>query len=466
VPSGNRSLPNAWTAALLSAIAPGAGQWHAGDKARGKRLILVDVGILLVLLVAVLFFQSEVLKAWASLSSLALIMVGNLVLLSYRAWAAYDAYYLPGVDRSGNASTALLGLLVAGLLVAVPHVALGYLNVVQYSLISDVFVDTPVAGGPSTTVTTTPGQPAGSTTTTPAHAALWDGLERLNILLLGADVGSGRKGIRTDTMIVVSIDPETGGTVMVSVPRNLSGITLPEGMGGWECGCFPQLINDLWYVAEDRPDLFPGDDDFRGPNAMKAAIGKLVGLDIQYYALVTLDGFVGIVDALGGVDIEVPNTLVDETYPHEDGVTVENVVIEAGEQHLDGHLALAYARIRRHADDFARMRRQRCVLGAVIAQSSPLELLARYGSIAEVLKDNLLTDIPRDNLVDLIDLLPKVDLENVAVLHIDRDYIIGTAPGRDYYDEERILRETQDLIANPALAANSEDGLSLTNTCD
>ena len=177
----------------------------------------------------------------------------------------------------------------------------------------------------------------------------------------------------------------------------------------------------------------------------------------------TLEGFVGIVDALGGVDIYVPNEIVDETYPHEDGVTTEYIVIEEGEQHLDGHLALAYARIRRHADDYARMNRQRCVLGAVVAQSSPLDLLASYGAIAEVLKDTLETDIPQDRLVDFIDLLPKLDFDRIGVLHVDRDYITDTAEGRTYYDQDRIRGETRVVLADPTAAA---DGLSLANTCN
>ena len=104
------------------------------------------------------------------------------------------------------------------------------------------------------------------------------------------------------------------------------------------------------------------------------------------------------------------------------------------------------------------------MLGAVIEQSSPLELLARYASIAQVLKDHLHTDIPQDRLVDLIDLLPRVSLDRVGVLHVDRDYISGTDPGRTYYDEDRIKAETQRLLADPTAFAS--DGLVLESTCD
>ena len=427
---------------------------------------MVD-GVLIVLGgAAVLYFRSEVLKAWASLPSLSLIMVVNLVLLSYRAWAAHDAYHLTARGRRQPSGWAPLALASAvWLVVLIPHVALGYLNVVQHSLIAEVFEAREVLATSTTIPDSSPGASSttsGSTSTIP-QPALWDGLERLNVLLLGSDVGEGRRGIRTDTMIVVSIDPESGDTAMISLPRNFSGIDLPPGFGVWECQCFPQLLNDLYYYAEENPDAFPGTGE-PGPRAIKATIGHLLDLDIHYYAMVGLDGFVGIVDALGGVEIDVPNRIVDETYPHEDGVTIETGVIEAGEQRLDGHLALAYARIRRHADDFARMNRQRCVLGAVIEQSSPLELLARYGSIAQVLIDHLKTDIPQDRLVDFIDLLPRVSLDRVGVLHVDREYVSGTDPGRTYYDEERIKAETQTLLADPTAFAG--EGLVLESTCD
>ena len=463
--SGQTRRTNPWLASLLSALIPGAGHIYAGDRHGGVRLIVIDGVLLLLFALAVLFFQTEVIKAWASLNSLSLVMVANLVLLSYRAWAAYDAYHLAAgrAEASPTGMAIALGLLV-WVVVLVPHMAVGYFNVVQYSLISEVFAapEQPGTADSEDPSSTAAPLPPGVTTTTLPQPVIWDGLERLNILLMGTDVGAGRSDIRTDTMIVVSIDPETGDSAMISLPRNMSGITLPEGHGVWECDCFPQLLNDLYFVASENPDWFPGEGE-PGPRAIKAATGHLLGLDVHYYALVALDGFIGIVDALGGVDIRVPKTIVDETYPHEDGVTIEHVVIEEGDQHLDGHLALAYARIRRHADDFARMNRQRCVLGAVIAQSSLIELLASYGAIAEVLKEALETDIPQDRLVDFIDLLPNISFDRVGVLHVDRDYITGADAGRAYYDEERIYREAQAVIANPTAAA---DGLSLENTCD
>jgi LCP family protein required for cell wall assembly len=298
---------------------------------------------------------------------------------------------------------------------------------------------------------------ATTTTTQPAAPALWDGLDRLNILLLGGDAGAGRTGIRTDTMIVVSIDPATGDVAMFGIPRNWSRVPLPAGMGVWDCNCFPRLLNDLYIAGSEYPDAFPGPGT-PGENAIKAGIGELLGIPIHYYALVTLDGFVGIVDALGGVDIDVPFRIVDETYPHEDGVTIEYVDILPGPQHLDGHLALAYVRARRHADDYARMGRQRCVLDAVLEQSDPAELLLAYPRIAGVLEETLQTDIPLSRIPDLIDLLPVVDLDSiVSVRFIPPTYLAEvTDEGRQLPNVDLIHHDVQlvlDSTPEEAIAA-------------
>lgn len=445
-------------AALLSALVPGVGHIYANENTKGRILVAIDAGLIAVLAIVALFFQTGAIKAWASLDTLALIMVGNLALLSFRAWAAYDAHGLIAGRRVGLAGARVAAAAIAVVLV-VPHFVIGYYTVVQYSLIAAVFDDpTP------TTPTTPPIADAGSTTTVPGPPAIWDGLERLNVLLIGSDVGPDRTGIRTDTMIIVSIDPESGDAAMISMPRNMYRVPLPDGVGPRDdCDCFPKLLNDLWYEANLHPDQYPGEGE-PGPRAVKKVLGSLVGLDIHYYAMVSLQGFVGIVDALGGVTIDVPARIVDETYPHEDGVTIQHVVIDQGTQHLDGHNALAYARIRRHADDYARMNRQRCVLGAVVSQSSPVEILARYGAIAAVLKDNLDTDIPRDRLLDFIDILPKLSTDRIGVLSVDRDYVTEVVEGRSFYDTDRIYADAQALLADPTSGAPG--GLDLGDACE
>jgi LCP family protein required for cell wall assembly len=439
-------------------------------------MIGIDGALLVAALIYVLRGELEIAKDWVRPGSLAAMMVVNVGLFSFRLIASRDAYFLAGgIPRRQSSAPLAAGLGVAATLL-VPHLVFGYYDAVQYNLITTVFQDedvaavvsssSPPAAPPATVLGNGITDPSTTSTATRAPA-IWDGLDRLNILLLGGDSGTGRTGIRTDTMIVVSIDPDSGDIAMFSVPRNFARVPLPPGHGIWECNCFPKLLNDLYIEGAQRPEAFPG-PGAPEVNAIKGGIGELLGAPIHYYMLVTLDSFVGIVDALGGVEMDVHFRIVEEIYPHEDGVTVESVVIEPGLQTLDGHFALAYARIRRHADDYARMNRQRCVLEALVKQSNPAEMVRAYPRIAAVLEDTLLTDIPISRLPDFIDLLPKVDTERITTIRfIPPTYVAGLDErGKDIPDVDRIRQDVQVAIANPSAVAVAELGLeALGETC-
>jgi LCP family protein required for cell wall assembly len=364
---------------------------------------------------------------WIKPSALALMMVVNILLLGYRVWAADDAYRIAkrrqGAASAAPAGSVLLGAVVLGAVLLAPHAVFGYFDLVTYDTLTSVFGDNTAAAPPDTT-TTQPSPPvtdasgstvatiAPDTTTTEPPSSVFNGEERLNILLIGGDFGQGRTGIRTDTMITVSIDPVTGETAMFSVPRNWTYSPLPEGMGVWDCNCYPELINELWIAGETYPEAFPGPGT-PSANAVKGVIGEFLGIDIDYYAMVNLDGFVDIVDALGGIDIYVPSKVIDENYPHEDG-SVERIEIDAGWQKMDGHIALAYARTRHQDSDYFRMNRQRCVIEAMMQQADPVSLILNFGSLADVIKRTMTTDIPLEALPQLIELLPAVDIDNVV----------------------------------------------------
>lgn len=470
VETGRRS----WLAALTSTVLPGWGHLYTGRQKVARVLLLVDLLLIAAAVVTLSWFGVGLMKLTVTTSGLTMLMAGNLALFGYRLLVAADA---ARSQIQGPAHwTAFIGFALSGILLLTPHAVAGYVIVTQYDLIDSLFPDhEPVTAAPAVTSSTFAGSstpsltphnsttPASATTTT-TGAHFWDGLDRLNVVVLGADAGAGRTGLRTDTTIVLSIEPASGDTVMVSIPRNLSNAPLPDGMGIWECNCFPDLITHLWDAAERMPDAFPGPG--QPPiNAIKGALGEILDVPIHYYALVNLDGFVSVVDALGGVTINIPATIIDETYPHEDG-SIESVVIEAGTQHLDGHLALAYARIRRHSDDFARMHRQRCVVEALVDQSGPAGIVANFGNLAQAIKDNVRTDISRERLVDLVDLIPQIDSDRIAALRIARDYQTGSSPDRTYYDIERIRRDFQALVADP-VAAQANLGLdSLHSTCE
>lgn len=462
-------------AALASSVVPGWGQLLNGRGRTGRTLLFVDGALVIAAIVAVFFYQVELLKAWVTPTAIVGMLGLNLGLFLYRGVATAGAF-ANGASKSGLDWTALA---VAAVVVVAPHYLVGSLAITQYDLLNSVFQPTePVTGSPPLTTSATVAQetsttpaPGRATTTVPSttsssQARIWDGKDRLNIMLLGSDAGEGRIGTRTDTIILVSIEPESGNVAMFSVPRNLTFAPLPEGMGLWSCNCFPDIITHLWANGEWYPDAFPGPQE-PSVNALKGALGLIFGVEVHYYAKADLEGFVGAVDALGGVTIDVPARLVDPIYPHEDGGT-ESIVFEPGVQHLDGHLALAYARIRRNSGDFARMHRQRCLLGALVSQTGATDIIGGFGELASAVKENVVTDIPIQRLPDFVEILPGVDTAKVATLRITRyNYGVGgNNPEEQRYDLDRIRADARTLMDDPETALETLDGIGFDETCE
>ncbi len=472
---GPRRTARPALAALASAIVPGLGQLMSGRRRRGFVLIGIAAAATVPALWLVLARPLTVATWSVQPTALRWLLVANGVALAFRVYAAADAYLTAGGVAAGKSSLlgvgGLVGLGTAAILV-VPHAIAGYYDVVEYDLITTVFQPAPTTTTTTTTTTvTTTRAPvaAGTTATTAATTTttttttipvrLWDGTERLNILLLGGDAGPGRRGVRTDTVILASFDPDSGDAALFSVPRNMARIPLPENLDIWECDCFPDIINALWKYGTDNPGRFPGDAP-PGAAALKLAIGELTGLDIHHYALVNLQGFVELVDALGGVEITVPARVYDPVYPHEDG-SVELIDIPPGEYHMDGHLALAYARARRTSDDYSRMGRQRCVLQAVASQADPIRVIRSFPDIANAIKNNVTTDIPLERLPDLIELLPKLDPDTIVSVRFVPPIYTGprTPEGYNTPDLDVIRSHVATVVELPAAEAIAALGL-------
>jgi LCP family protein required for cell wall assembly len=232
--------------------------------------------------------------------------------------------------------------------------------------------------------------------------------DRLNILLLGGDAGADRIGVRTDSVNLASVDTKTGRTVMFSLPRNLQNVPFPEDSAlakrfpdGFDCGneC---LLNAIYMYAVNHKDLFPGVRN-PGAEAVKQAVSATLGVRVDYYVLVNLDGFKEIIDALGGVTIRVDKKVpIGGIAPDGTRVPVTRY-IEPGLRELNGYEALWYSRSRSDSDDYARMARQRCVMGAILHQADPWSVLRNYQKLARSAKSLVSTDIPRRLLPDLVD---------------------------------------------------------------
>ncbi|MGH3360545.1 MAG: LCP family protein, partial [Nocardioidaceae bacterium] len=226
---------------------------------------------------------------------------------------------------------------------------------------------------------------------------------RYNVLLLGGDSGADRVGLRPDSLTVASIDEETGRTVLVSLPRNLEHAPFPEGStmderfpnGFHADGGYLNSIN-TWATDHDR--LFDGVDN-PGIEATKQAVEETTGLKINYYAMVNMEGFRDLVDAVGGLTLDVPERLPIGGV----GGPVTGY-IEPGKQELDGFHSLWFARSRATSDDYSRMARQKCVMSAMLDQLSPRRVLTNVSDIADSGKRLLSTDIPGKQLDTFLDL--------------------------------------------------------------
>jgi LCP family protein required for cell wall assembly len=211
--------------------------------------------------------------------------------------------------------------------------------------------------------------------------------ERVNILLLGIDQREGEAGpFRTDTMILVGIDPATNSVSMLSIPRDL-WVRIP--------GYGENRINTAHATGDLRN--YPGG----GVALAKKTVSQNLGVPVHYYVRINFVGFEKLIDAIGGLDIDVPQAIHDDKYPTEDYGTMV-LDIPAGPQHMDGQTVLRYARSRHGTDDFDRMSRQQQVIRAALDKVLTLDIpVTRWPKLLELAGDSIKTDLTLDEIRDL-----------------------------------------------------------------
>lgn len=263
---------------------------------------------------------------------------------------------------------------------------------------------------------------------------------RYNILLLGADAGADREGLRPDSISLVSVDAKTGQSVIIGLPRELKGMPFPEQSpmaevfpegycdevndyavvdgGGYYCyttGNLNALITELEDSGSPSYEGMYANAVSRGSSpgieATKEAVSGATGLEVQFYVLVNMDGFSDMIDALGGVDMNVQERLPIGGQIDEYTGELVNVSdwIEPGQQRLDGFTAQWYARSRYGSTngDYDRMQRQRELQAAILAQMNPANVLLRFQEVAAAGTQLVQTDIPESMLGRFVDLASK-----------------------------------------------------------
>lgn len=296
-----------------------------------------------------------------------------------------------------------LGTLVVALLcilVALPAVQSVRIAMTQAHFVATVFDDEKTATTPEDVTEEDP----------------WAGREQVNVLLLGGDGGVGRTGIRTDSVILLSMNTVTGKAVMFSLPRNMMNAqfpadsplhdVFPDGFRG-EGDAGNWMLNAIYSQV---PALYPrilGDSENEGADAVKQAVAGSLGTHVDYYVLINLQGFQQLVDAIGGVTVNI-NEPIAINGNTDLGIPPTGYLEPGPDQHLDGFHALWYSRGRWGSDDYERMLRQRCMVSAIIDEADPLNVLRRYQDLAKAGEEILRTDVPRKLMPAFVDLALKV----------------------------------------------------------
>lgn len=237
----------------------------------------------------------------------------------------------------------------------------------------------------------------------------WDGKERVNILLLGLDrrLDEEDQPTRSDTMLVVTVDPESKSVGMLGIPRDL-----------W----VPIPLNDKEVIqGKINTAHFYGDYykvDGGGPALAKKTVQYNLGIRIHYYARVDFEGFEKVVDTLGGITVDVDTPLKDNEYPTP-YYGYRRVFVPMGLQHMDGETALQFARSRHQDSDFGRSKRQQKVLLGIRERALQLNLLPKLPKLLGDFKDTVQTDMTPGEIMALARLGKEANTSNMVMRTIE-----------------------------------------------
>ncbi|MDX1691098.1 MAG: LCP family protein [Acidimicrobiia bacterium] len=503
-----------WLAPLASLVVPGAGQLLQRRPVRAALYFVPFALVAVVALVTAGRGTVGILELLVQPSTLWAVFGLNLVLLAVRIASVVDAAW---VARPHPSRRRLAVVSAFVLLTALPHLVVGAYSLEAIDLLGNVFGATggpsadelraegytdedfgPVAPAttlapvPTTTTTTAPPPPVTIRPNIPSdeakllipegdrnpvrpvivppEPAYYEapfepdrvGDERITVLLAGGDAGPGRRGLRTDVMMVATLDPATGWAAIFGVPRNLGRVPLPDWMAEeftdledryWErelddilattttttvaegeeptpttipeqpepCDCFVPLLNSFYSHTRTWIRTYPDEPD-PGMAALSTVVGRMLGLHIDHYVLVDFAGFVDVIDALGGVDVTVTEAMDVGFSPAKEGEEPVRVAVEPGPAHLDGREALAYVRNREGSSDYTRMTRQRCMLRSMADAADPVTVMRSFPSLAAAIESSTTTNIPLNVLPDLVRAVASLEAADIATVAFQPPY--------------------------------------------
>lgn len=238
----------------------------------------------------------------------------------------------------------------------------------------------------------------------------------INILVMGIDARNARENSRSDTMILASLDPATNQVVMISIPRD-TRIKNAKGQN--------DRINSINWL--------------QGPEAACKEVGKLLNVDVDYYVVTNFGGFGDIVDALGGVHIDVETNMY-----HADPVNPELAInLKKGYQHLNGKQALAYVRYRGGPTaDIGRTENQQKFIKALAKEMLQTKTILRLPQLIPELYENVHTNIPLQDMIYLGKMIQDLDMENIITLTLPGYFLSDSQTGASYWEADKKIAST------------------------
>lgn len=393
--SASARSPN-WRAllsALLSFVFPGIGQAYNGQS-RLARLFaappLVVVGVAIVL---VLVARSQVLSWLFDVRFLIGLIALDVALLTWRLVAIVQAHAHRERPSPRSPAAWATGVLV------IATVAMHALPAYYAAKTIDTLNAVTLGGNLEEGIPQPSNSPGPLSTLLPQPSAAPDvgSGERVNILFVGVDSAPGRTSANTDTMLVVSLGPKGTRPAMISIPRDLYGVPLPDGQP------YNHKLNSLMVYAAARPGEFP----LGGVGTLKATIGRLLGGPIHYLVAINIFGFGAAVDVVGGVDLTVTRAINDPSLSYH---------LQPGTYHMDGQAALTFARSRKGAgdSDFTRADRQQQLLEALRAKLTAGNLLFTLPSLLDAVKNLIVSDVPSDRIGALALAVQEADISQLG----------------------------------------------------
>lgn len=436
----------AWWLLLSNLVIPGTAQVLAGSRRFGRfmlRLWLTGIVLLVVVALMALFWRAPLLflgTTTLGLAAICAVFLGFVV-----CWIAsqLDALRLTRLIKIDALARPLIGIVGVVLAVIPAIVGIGAINVTSQV---QGTVDALFGGAKGGIELPSDG--------------------RINIMLLGGDRGDDREGLRPDSISVMSFDVFSGRAVSIGIPRALESFPFSEGPMrdaypngyGNDDGCEVDVcyLNSVYTEVElVSPEMYPNAVDEGsepGIEATRDAVEGITGLKMHYYVLVDMAGFAGLIDALGGVEINVTKPvgigINDDGSP---GWQPATEWIEPGLQTMDGSTALWYARSRYETTDFERMERQRELQAAIIAKLTPANILANLDPVLDAAENIVVSDMPQGMSGLVADLLVRSRGQQSTTLEL-----VPPLVDQEYPDIEGVHQLIQDAIDNPPEPTETE----------